>query len=87
MENKKFLFIFSCLVFLLIAEPSSVWSQGETVQGIDSYKPDIISPSPTISSLQRLQDVSVNEFTGVHQYSIPLYTISTSELNIPISHI
>ena len=52
----------------------------------DGLKADIniIPPSPTVMEIQKFIDVPVNMYTGTPDISIPLYTLKTPQLELPI---
>jgi YD repeat-containing protein len=47
--------------------------------------PRIIPPSPSAASLGQYGDYPVSNYTGVPSISIPLYTITSGELQLPIT--
>ncbi|SFZ93392.1 hypothetical protein SAMN05428642_103107 [Flaviramulus basaltis] len=47
--------------------------------------PEIIPPSPTAASLAQFADVPVSEYTGLPNITIPIYTIKSGDLSLPIS--
>jgi hypothetical protein len=47
--------------------------------------PKVIPPSPTAMQFQRFGDYPVNHFNGLPQIDIPLYTIKTGDVELPIS--
>ncbi len=49
------------------------------------FIPDLYPRSPTTSALEKFGTYQVNEFTGVPNISIPLYTIIAGKLSIPIT--
>ncbi|KAA0989165.1 T9SS type A sorting domain-containing protein [Dyadobacter aurulentus] len=59
------------------------WCLNSYAQGSNQSK--ISPPSPQAASFQRYGDHPVGHVTGVPEISIPLYTINTSKLSLPIS--
>ncbi len=55
----------------------AVWGMGQ----VASYIP----PSPNAASLVKSVDVQVGEYTGVPNISLPLYTIKSGDLTMPIT--
>lgn len=54
--------------------------------GQEPYQPTkVIPPSPTAASLGVYGDVPVSTYTGTANVSIPLYTIKTSQLTLPVT--
>jgi hypothetical protein len=47
--------------------------------------PKVIPPSPDIAAFQKFGDIPVSPYTGVPNISVPLYNITTGDLNLPIS--
>ncbi len=47
--------------------------------------PKVISPSPNVAALQKYGEIPVNNYTGVPSNTIPLYTIKSGDIEIPIS--
>lgn len=78
MYNKLFLFIF--LISLL--------SSNSVAQNPQSFRPaelSIIPPSPEVASLMKYIDYPVSLFTGQPSITLPLYSIKSGSLEIPIS--
>ncbi|MFZ2783944.1 MAG: hypothetical protein WAZ36_06065 [Sediminibacterium sp.] len=49
------------------------------------YIPKVIPPSPDASSLGKYGEIPVGKYTGAASLSVPIYTISTGGIQIPIS--
>lgn len=47
--------------------------------------PNIVPPSPTVSSLIKYSDIPVSYATGVPQIEIPIYEIKGKEISLPIA--
>lgn len=47
--------------------------------------PTIIPPSPNAASLGQYADVPVSNYTGVPSISVPLYTVKSGEIELPIT--
>ncbi len=54
-------------------------------QSNQNIEKQIIPVSPSAASLGKYGNVPVNYYSGVPQISIPIYTIKTRELNLPIT--
>ncbi|MBK8701526.1 MAG: hypothetical protein IPN29_19050 [Saprospiraceae bacterium] len=75
-KNISLLYIFLLINFHLIqlfAQPTN------------SYTKNIVLPSAEVSSLGKYADVPVDNFTGVPQIEIPIHTVKSGSLNLPIS--
>jgi len=46
-------------------------------QNISTEMPDVVSPSPTVASLMKFEEIPVNNYTGIPDISIPIYSIET----------
>lgn len=76
--------IFRAFVYTLILLSAGLYTfaqQGET----DTYIPKIIPPSPTAASLMKFGDIPVSYYTGSASVSIPIYTINSGDINVPVS--
>jgi len=49
------------------------------------YVHQIIPPSPTVASLGKYGNIPVSNYTGIPNISIPLYTIKSGEIELPIT--
>jgi len=47
--------------------------------------PDIVPLSPNAASIAKYGEVPVGYFTGVPNIGIPIYTVSSGELSLPLS--
>jgi YD repeat-containing protein len=47
--------------------------------------PKVMPPSPTASALAQYANVPTNNYTGVPNIAVPLYTIKSGEIELPIS--
>ncbi|KIC89214.1 hypothetical protein HY58_18355 [Flavihumibacter sp. ZG627] len=70
--SKKYYYIFLYSFFCQIS-----FGQGDL--------PQLIKPSPSTSSLFQFQEYPMDYSTGLPQISIPLYTINSGSLSLPIS--
>ena len=52
---------------------------------ISSSLPSIAPPSPTVSGLMKFEEIPVDNYTGVPNISIPLYSVQTRSQDIAIS--
>ncbi|CAH0250258.1 MULTISPECIES: hypothetical protein [unclassified Pedobacter] len=72
-NNYKFLF---ALLFLFLKHQLS-FGQFEV--------PKVIPPSPDVASLTRYAEIPVSYSTGVPDVSVPIYTVKTGSISLPIS--
>lgn len=68
--------ILSLLIFII----SNSYAQSSAVPS-----PNIISPSPTSSSLGKFGEIPVSLYTGTTNISIPIHTISNGSLKMPVN--
>jgi hypothetical protein len=47
--------------------------------------PKVIPPSPNASAFQKYGDMQVSTYTGLPEVSVPLYTVNTGDITLPIS--
>lgn len=59
--------------------------QGQVIPGVKYLEPTVFSSSPQASSLGAYGKETVNMFSGQPNINLPLYSISTSDFNMPIS--
>lgn len=52
---------------------------------LSQNSPKVMPPSPTASALAQYTNVPTNNYTGVPSISVPLYTIKSGEIELPIS--
>ena len=79
-------FLRTTLVILLLNIP--VFSGVTYAQGTDNYNVDMPSMpylSPEAASLGKYGDIPVSEYTGVPQIEIPLHTVKSGNLELPIT--
>ncbi len=67
-------------ILLLICSNSIQIQAQEQFEG-----PQIIPPSPNAASLGQYADIPVSNYTGVPNISIPLYTIKSGDIQLPIN--
>ena len=67
--------IFLSILFLAYAG-NDLFSQG---------MPEIIPPSPNAAAFSKYGNVPVSPYTGIPNIDIPIYTISTRDIKVPIS--
>jgi hypothetical protein len=53
-------------------------------QSYANYIPSIIPPSPNAASLMKFSDLPVSYYTGTTDINVPIYSIQTKGLSIPI---
>ncbi len=73
---------FRTLSFLLFFSSLSIsiWSQP-----INNYVKDVVMPSPTATSFGKFGEIPVSYHTGVPNISIPIHTVTSGPLSVPIS--
>lgn len=47
--------------------------------------PKIVGPSPNVAAIQRFGEIPVSSYTGVPNISIPIYSIQSDDLSVPVS--
>src|SRR5690606_1637214 len=55
------------------------------VRGQEIPKLNIIPPSPEASALNKFGNIPVSAYTGVPQFSVPIYTLVSGEITVPIT--
>lgn len=78
--NFKYFAIF-VLVFIFLFCSKPLLAQ----EIISTETPEIISPSPQLKAFEQYGNYSISEFTGTPNISIPLWTIKSGSLVVPIS--
>jgi RHS repeat-associated protein len=73
------------LVPFLFFVYSISYSQTPSTASIETDLPKITTPSPTVASLMKFEEVPVNNYTGIPDISIPLYSIGSMSKNININ--
>ncbi|WP_337968716.1 hypothetical protein [uncultured Flavobacterium sp.] len=68
--------IFCCLGMILIVSTKGLAQ--------NDFVPKIVPPSPEAASLGKFVEVPVSHYTGLPNISVPLYTIESGEINLPI---
>ncbi|HEX7870761.1 MAG TPA: hypothetical protein VF455_11680, partial [Chryseobacterium sp.] len=78
---KKNIILIKALCFINILQ-----AQSQTPT-IDVGTPQIVPPSPSVSSLMKFEEIPVNNYTGIPDISLPLINVPTSskDFNIDIS--
>lgn len=76
----------SILLPFLVLSPSvsAAAADGETSDYREAYK-RVVPPSPTVSSLCKYGEYPVGNSTGTPDITIPLYTVSCGDLELPIT--
>lgn len=72
------------IVVIYLAFCVSALAQQEPKQS-EYEPPQILSPSPTVSSFMRFEDVPVNNYTGIPDISIPIFNVGTHSKDININ--
>jgi YD repeat-containing protein len=68
------------LLFLVFCIFLCLKSQGQTVKGWE-----VVPPSPDAAALGKYGNTPIGMFTGIPEIRIPLYTIKTKKLELPIA--
>jgi len=71
------------LTFLLLSFARAI-SQSSPPPNLEQQLGKITIPSATVASLLKFTDVPVSYYTGTPDISVPIYTINTGKLNLPI---
>lgn len=83
-QLEKMLFVVCAFLIQII-----VYSQGSGVPmaSIGTDMPEIAPPSPTVAALMKFEEIPVDNYTGIPNISIPLYSIETmsKDLKMDIS--
>jgi hypothetical protein len=66
-------FLLACLPVFLMAQP------------INNLVKDVVMPAPNAAALGKYGDVPISHFTGVPNINIPLHTVQTGSLSLPIT--
>jgi YD repeat-containing protein len=75
-NNSKLVKNAFCFLFALLLSYISVLAQ---------TKLNVIAPSPEASALGKYGDIPVSAYTGVPQIGIPIYTIKSGDIQVPVS--
>jgi hypothetical protein len=67
------------LLFVLLLNYMSLGQNQNT-----AYSPKIIPPSPNAAALGKFGNVPVSIYTGIPQINIPIYTLTSRKISIPI---
>ncbi|MCX8532086.1 hypothetical protein [Chryseobacterium luquanense] len=73
------------LTCIFILSSTFVNGQALGMQNITTDLPQIIPPSPTVSSLMKFEEVPVSHYTGVPDISIPLISVPSNSKDISIN--
>lgn len=57
----------------------------KAIAQVNSLVPNIVPPSPEAASLGKFVEVPVSLYTGLPNITVPLYTIESGEIKLPIS--
>src|SRR6185503_8841866 len=79
-QNKTFKIVLFTLVVSQLTKPLMAQNQVVGPQLVN-----VIHPSPTVMAMQKYGDIPVSPYTGVPNISIPLYTIKSHDITVPIS--
>lgn len=70
---KELLVLLGFLVQVMVYSQSS----GVPMASIDTDMPEIAPPSPTVAALMKFEEIPVDNYTGIPNISLPLYSIET----------
>ncbi|WP_316835064.1 hypothetical protein [Pedobacter nutrimenti] len=62
-----------------------MWSSPPPGPDIEQQLGKITTPSATVASLLKFTDIPISYYTGTPNISVPIYTINTGKLNLPIT--
>jgi hypothetical protein len=82
MKIRTFTLLCSCMVAVCYAGIAQTPDDG---QESENFAPNIIPPSPEAAALGKYGDVPVSKYTGVPDISIPLYTLQSKNIQVPIT--
>lgn len=71
------------LSLLLLMAYGTVLAQAEGPTSM--VKPEVTPPSPQAYALTKYGDIPINEFTGMVNANIPIYTVKVGKIELPIS--
>lgn len=80
MKNQSYWVLVILIVTILNTQPSLVWALSGNTSTIDC-----IPKSPEAAAFDRITDIPVSMYTGTMNFSIPLYTITSGDISLPIS--
>jgi YD repeat-containing protein len=60
------------------------WGTAFSQTATTSYTPKIIPPSPNSATIAKFGDIPVSPYTGTTDISIPIYTVSTKDISVPV---
>jgi YD repeat-containing protein len=69
-------------IFFLLFSGIICYAQEPTIK---TDLPTVIPPSPTVAGLMKFEEVPVNNYTGIPDISIPLYSVGTHSKDITIN--
>lgn len=75
-----------CALMIILMQAISICGYAQSYNS--NYKVDLPKPpflSPEAASLGKYGEIPVSEYTGVPQIEIPLYTVKSGELELPIT--
>lgn len=71
-----------CFLFLVVIAMNTHHASAQDVNPLDVK---IIPPGPEASSIGKFVDIPVSHYTGIPKIDIPIYTLKSYELSLPIS--
>lgn len=84
---KNFTITLILLVILGIINAAALFAQdpSEPNINIDAGLPTILGPSPEVASLMKFEEVPVNNYTGIPQIDIPIFSTNTLYSKLPVN--
>ncbi|MDP2159727.1 MAG: DUF6443 domain-containing protein, partial [Flavobacterium sp.] len=88
---KKYLYTLSLMRLAILTLSFFILTTGHSQTpppaSIETDLPEITMPSPTVAALMKFEEVPVNNYTGIPDVSIPLYSIGSmsKDINIDVS--
>lgn len=76
---------FATVVCLILIFTSNIFAQSQPGEDQIGQLKTVIPPSPTAAALAKFGDWPVNLYTGTPSISVPLFTLSSRDINVPIS--
>ncbi len=68
----------------LVAGLLFAWATGLSQTQTTTYTPKIVPPSPNAATIAKFGDIPVSPYTGTTDISIPIYTVSTKSISVPV---
>lgn len=87
LKSKVVLSLLFCLSLITPALLQAQTVSSNAPRSIEGQLPEITPPSPTVANLMKFEEVPVNNYSGIPDISIPLYSVDThsKDINIDIA--